>query len=170
MSSKWLSHPIVILNAWDTEGWSSSGRSAGPARAAEGPAEIATELGVAKSSVSLWVRDVDVRARRGRRAPRSPTRSAAQAGRDRRAPRRGPRPHRPLTEQEFLVAGAALYAGEGSKTDGRVALRQQRPADDLVLLAWLRRFFADRRVAAPVAPVPPRGPRPRRGERASGPS
>src|SRR4051794_29959864 len=87
--------------------------------------EIATELGVAKSSVSLWVRDVEFeprpRARVARR--REPNvlqrRKAAEIesllaeGRDRISR---------LTEQEFLVAGTALYAGEGSKTDGEVRL------------------------------------------------
>jgi hypothetical protein len=47
-----------------------------------------------------------------------------------------------LSEREFLVAGAALYAGEGSKTDGEVRFANTDPRMIAFFCAWLRRFFA----------------------------
>ena len=84
-------------------------------------AEIAARLGVSKSSVSLWVRDVefDPPPPRGRR--RAPNALQRRAGRDRPAGRGGPGRIGRLSEREFLVAGVALYAGEGSKRDGAVS-------------------------------------------------
>ncbi len=46
-----------------------------------------------------------------------------------------------LSEREFLVAGAALYAGEGAKTDGWVKLANSDPAMVRCFCAWLRHFF-----------------------------
>src|SRR5688500_13392185 len=79
--------------------------------------EIAEQLGVSKSSVSLWVRDVDFVPRdprygrwRAGRKPSSLTLRKQQEierllaeGRERMAN---------LSEREHLVAGVALYAGE----------------------------------------------------------
>jgi hypothetical protein len=82
--------------------------------------EIATELGVAKSSVSVWVRDVEFEPRPRVKVARRREPNALQRrkqveidelladGRDRIGR---------LAEKEFLVAGTALYAGEGAKTD-----------------------------------------------------
>ena len=46
-----------------------------------------------------------------------------------------------LSEREFLVAGAALYAGEGSKSDGRLAFVNSDPRMVLFFCSWFRRFF-----------------------------
>lgn len=46
-----------------------------------------------------------------------------------------------LSEREFLVTGAALYAGEGSKRDGAVALANTDPRFIAFFCAWLRHFF-----------------------------
>ena len=46
-----------------------------------------------------------------------------------------------LSEREFLVAGVALYAGEGSKTDGRLTFANSDPRMILFFCCWLRRFF-----------------------------
>ena len=84
--------------------------------------EIARRLGVSKSSVLLWTRDVSFQpvllTSARRRGPNAlQLRKAAEIerllaeGRERIGQ---------LSEQEFLAAGAALYAGEGSKTDGTV--------------------------------------------------
>jgi hypothetical protein len=105
--------------------------------------EIATELGVSKSSVSLWVRDVDFEPRPRRAArKRGPNKLqiAKQAeidemlawGRDRIGT---------MSEEAFLAAGAALYAGEGSKTDGMVTFSNSDPRMMRFFCAWLRRFF-----------------------------
>jgi len=105
--------------------------------------DIATELGVSKSSVSLWVRDVEF-------TP-SPRRYGAQ---------RRPHPAHEaklrqiqefnaegvdrigtFNEQAFLAAGVALYAGEGSKTEGEVRFANTDAAMVRFFCAWLRRFF-----------------------------
>jgi predicted transcriptional regulator len=105
--------------------------------------DIATKLGVSKSSVSLWVRDVEFephprRAAR-RRGPNILQRRKAEEieallaeGRQRIGQ---------MSEQEFLVAGAALYAGEGSKRDGDVVFANSAPRMIAFFCAWLRRFF-----------------------------
>lgn len=105
--------------------------------------DIAVELGVSRSSVSLWTRDIEVDLGPRRVATPRPNRL-----RDRRlaemdemnawgAERLGS-----LGEQAFLAAGAALYAGEGAKRDRRVSFANSDPAMIAFFLAWLRRFFA----------------------------
>lgn len=107
-------------------------------------ADIAARLGVAKSSVSLWVRDVAV-----------PPRQRAPTGRQRTPNLLERRKHAEierlreegrarigrLSEPEFLVAGTALYAGEGTKTDGDVAFTNTDATLVMFFCAWLRRFF-----------------------------
>jgi hypothetical protein len=46
-----------------------------------------------------------------------------------------------LSEREFLVAGVALYAGEGSKRDGAVRFANSDPRMIAFFCAWLRHFF-----------------------------
>lgn len=46
-----------------------------------------------------------------------------------------------LTDQEFLVAGTALYAGEGGKTDGKVSFANSDPRMIWFFCCWLRHFF-----------------------------
>jgi hypothetical protein len=106
-------------------------------------ADIARTLGVSKSSVSLWVRDV----------PFTPTLRL-------RGPHRRPHPAHEaklrqieelnhegverigtLSSQEFLVAGVALYAGEGGKGDGAVQFSNTDPTMIRFFCDWLRRFF-----------------------------
>lgn len=108
--------------------------------------EIADELGVAKSSVSVWVRDVSFTPRRrasGRRS-RNPGanklrwRKLAEIA---RLEREGVERVGRLSEREFLVAGAALYAGEGGKRDGHVKFANSDPLMIVLFLAWLRHFF-----------------------------
>jgi hypothetical protein len=114
--------------------------------------EIAADLSVSKSSVSLWCRDVELDravwdARRAERALpawtlRGPSVRAqrkqaqievfAAEGRERIGR---------LSDREFLVAGTALYAGEGAKTDGCVKLANTDPRIVEFFMAWLRRFF-----------------------------
>lgn len=108
--------------------------------------DIAHELGVSKSSVSLWARDVEMpEAARGvRRTPRrrgsnklqhskqAEIDELAQAGRDQIAV---------LSERDLLIAGTALYAGEGSKRDGTVDFANSDPAFIALFCRWLRHFF-----------------------------
>ena len=105
--------------------------------------DIAIELGVSKSSVSLWVRDVDFQPRPRRTARRRgpnvlQRRKAAEIERLRGEGliRLGS-----LSEQAFLAAGAALYAGEGSKADGAVVFANSDAKMVSFFCAWLRRFF-----------------------------
>ena len=108
---------------------------------------IATELGVAKSSVSLWVRDVTFNPR-----DRPPTRTPPH----RRAPNvlarrkqaqitellaEGAARIGKLSDRDLLIAGTALYAGEGHKRDGGTALTNSDPAIILFFCEWLRRCF-----------------------------
>ena len=107
-------------------------------------AEIATRLGVSKSSVSLWVRDVEfeplVRPPRGRRRDPNALQRRKQAEIDRLVEEGRARIGR-LSQREFLVAGVALYAGEGSKRDGEVRFANTDPRMVALYCAWLRRFF-----------------------------
>ncbi len=105
--------------------------------------EIAEELGVAKSSVSLWVRDVEFVPK-----PRQP------------GLHRAPHPWKvrkeaeiealllegcerigEMDDRDLYIAGVALYAGEGSKTDGRVRFANSDPRMIRLFCTWLRRFF-----------------------------
>ncbi len=107
-------------------------------------ADIAAELGVAKSSVSRWVRDVefDPRPRRTarRRAPSKVQRRKAADIELRRS--EGIARVGSMSEREFLLAGVGLYAGDGSKTGNEVAFSNSNP--DLVrfFCRWFREFFA----------------------------
>jgi predicted transcriptional regulator len=107
-------------------------------------ADIATRLGVSKSSVSLWVRDVAFvprpRVDRGRRRAPNALQRRKQAEIDRLLAEGRERVGR-LSEREFLVAGVALYAGEGTKADGAVRFSNSDPRMIVFFCAWLRRFF-----------------------------
>jgi hypothetical protein len=106
-------------------------------------AEIA-RLGVSRSSVSVWVRDVSFdplpRPHRGRRREPNALQRRRQAEIDRLVEDGRVRIGR-LTDRELLVAGVALYAGEGSKRDGAVRFANTDPRMIVFFCAWLRRFF-----------------------------
>jgi hypothetical protein len=114
--------------------------------------EIVAELGVSKSSVSVWIRDVEF----------DEATRAARAGANRRrgARRRGPNQLQQrkqaeivrliadgagwigdLTDRDLLIAGTALYAGEGAKTDGSVLFANSDPRMVALFLRFLRQFF-----------------------------
>ncbi len=106
-------------------------------------AEIAEQLHASKSSVSLWVRNVPFTPSKRRYGPRAryhpwQTRKLReieemnQWGADRIGR---------LTEKAFLAAGAALYAGEGSKRDHSVRFANTDVAMVQFFCAWLRQFF-----------------------------
>ena len=106
--------------------------------------EIAERLGVSKSSVSLWVRDVEFtptpRVTRGRRRDPNALQRRKQGEIERLVEEGRVRIGR-LSEREFLVAGVALYAGEGAKRDGAVKFANSDPRMIAFHCAWLRRFF-----------------------------
>ena len=107
--------------------------------------EIATELGVSKSSVSLWTRDVPVVPRphpNGRFGARNRGPNALQrrkAEEIERLDRVGVQQLGLLSDQAFLAAGAALYAGEGGKGGGAVIFANSDPTMMAFFCAWLRR-------------------------------
>jgi hypothetical protein len=108
-------------------------------------AEIAARVGVSKSTVSLWVRDVEfdgpvVRTVRGRRRDPNALQRRKQGEIERLLDEGRVRIGR-LSEREFLVAGIALYAGEGAKRDGSVVLANSDPQMVAFFCAWLRQFF-----------------------------
>jgi len=105
--------------------------------------EIATALNVAKSSASIWVRDVPF-------TP-SPRRTGAHR---RRHPFHDAKVRRieelnvigrhvigELGDDAFLAAGVALYAGEGSKRDGAVRFANSDPEMIRFFCRWLREVF-----------------------------
>jgi AcrR family transcriptional regulator len=106
--------------------------------------EIADELGVAKGSVSVWVRDVEFTPKpRNRGHPSGPkhpmrARKEAEIGQCR------------AEAEEFVAAlddealnlfALGLYAGEGSKSSGCVSMANTNPLLLAVFAAWLRRAF-----------------------------
>src|SRR4051794_33881084 len=106
--------------------------------------DIATELGVAKSSVSLWVRDVafEPQARRRSINRRPHPQHVARLAEIEQCDRLGVERIGQLSDDAFLAAGAALYAGEGSKTESKVTFANTDPRMITYFCAWLRRFFA----------------------------
>lgn len=106
--------------------------------------DIAAVVGVSKSSVSLWTRDVEFVATTGRRGPRRRGPNALQRRKVAEIAEmneRGEARLGTLSEQAFLAAGAALYAGEGSKGDGSVKFANSDPRMVAFFLKWLRKFF-----------------------------
>ena len=104
---------------------------------------IAEELGVSKSSVSLWVRDVPFTPSKRRYGPQAryhpwQTRKLQEIAEMREW---GLGKIGRLSEKAFLAAGAALYAGEGSKTGHCVTFANTDPTMVHFFCAWLRRFF-----------------------------
>lgn len=107
-------------------------------------ADIASELGVSKSSVSLWVRDVAFtpNPRRRTRAPRPSSLHVRKLAEIEATKRAGAAAIGQLNEREFLMLGIALYAGEGGKTDGSVRFANSDPRMIRSFVTWLRYFFA----------------------------
>ncbi|MEM9518787.1 MAG: helix-turn-helix domain-containing protein [Actinomycetota bacterium] len=105
--------------------------------------DIAAELGVSKSSVSVWVRDVDFEPQPRRRArKRGPNKlERAKLAEIERCRVEGIERIGTLSEREFLMAGLGLYAGDGAKGGTEVALANSDPAMISFFLAWLRTFF-----------------------------
>jgi hypothetical protein len=105
--------------------------------------DIATELGVSKSSVSRWVRDVPFTPSKRRTGPQRRPHPLHEAKLAQIAALNAEGIERigTLSDAAFLAAGIALYAGEGSKRDGAVNFANTDPAMVRFFCAWLRRFF-----------------------------
>jgi AcrR family transcriptional regulator len=106
-------------------------------------ADIAETLGVSKSSVSLWVRDIEIEVRRRVAVNRRPhAQHIAKLAEIEECDSVGAERIGVLSNEAFLVAGVALYAGEGSKGDGRVSFANTDPSMVRFFCVWLRKFFA----------------------------
>ena len=105
--------------------------------------DIAAELAVSRSSVSLWTRDVAVEMgpRRRPSAPRPNRLRDARLAEIEAMDHAGVERLGALSDQAFLAAGAALYAGEGAKRDASVMFANSDPTMVAFFCAWLRRFF-----------------------------
>jgi hypothetical protein len=105
---------------------------------------IADELGVAKGTASVWVRDVDFVPRprnRGHPAgPKHPMRLKKEAEiaqcRVEADSWLGE-----VSDRDLALFALALYAGEGSKADGSVVFANSDPVLIKVFVTWLRRHF-----------------------------
>ena len=107
--------------------------------------EIASELGVSKASVSVWVRDVDFTPKpRNRGHPAGPhhpmrVRKEAEIAQCRH--------HADsfigaVSERDLTMFALALYAGEGSKTGGSLVFANSDPVLMRIFVDWLRSAFA----------------------------
>ena len=129
-------------------GWATEARSSNRNE----HASYAPRAGRTKSSVSLWCRD-------------SPVDEATWSARARANRNEGARNRRPnklqlakqeqieecrrqaaaligaLSERELLVAGTALYAGEGGKGDHSVTFSNSDPRMVALFMLWFRQFF-----------------------------
>ena len=104
--------------------------------------DIATQLGVAKSSVSLWVRDVPFTPKQRQYGPNRPNRLHDEKLAQIEAMNRAAIGWiGVLADDAFLAAGVALYAGEGSKRDGKIVFANSDPAMVRFFCIWLRRYF-----------------------------
>jgi len=112
-------------------------------------------VGAGKGAVSVWVRDVefDEEARLARELDRKAQGQAAARRRGPNALQRrkqaeidalrawGSREIGSMSDRDLLIAGVALYAGEGAKNDGCVRFANCDTRMISVFCLWLRRFF-----------------------------
>jgi hypothetical protein len=107
---------------------------------------------VAKSSVSLWCRDVPV----GEAVWSARARANRNEGARNRAPNRLQLAKRQqiedcrqmasqligaMSDRDLLIAGTALYAGEGGKREHSVTFSNSDPRMVALFMRWFRRFF-----------------------------
>lgn len=106
-------------------------------------ADIASELGVAKSSVSRWVRDVEFAPNPRRTARNRPPNKLqrAKAAEIERFQCEGRERFASVSKAEFFTAGLGLYAGDGAKRGTTVQFSNSNPALVGFYCRWLRTFF-----------------------------
>ena len=101
--------------------------------------DIAAELGVARSSVSLWTRDVPFTPGPRRSRERGPNvLQRRKADEIERLRVEGSDIVGHLSDRDLLIAGTALYAGEGDKRDGSVGFTNSDPRMIDLFCRWLR--------------------------------
>jgi hypothetical protein len=107
--------------------------------------DIATTLSVSKSSISLWVRDVaiePIKRRPSHRSAHNHPLHLAKVAEIEECDRLGVERIGNLSDEAFFAAGIALYAGEGSKTDGAVLFANSDEAMVRFFCVWLRHYFS----------------------------
>src|SRR5947209_1171695 len=106
-------------------------------------ADIAQKLGVSKSSVSLWVRDVPFTPSPRRLGPHRRPHPAHEAKLRQidELNQKGVERIGVLNEAAFLTAGVAFYAGEGTKGGHEVRFANTDPEIVRFFCVWLRHFF-----------------------------
>ncbi len=99
---------------------------------------------MAKSSVSVWVRDVDFVPKprnRGHRSHRPHPLHLAKLAEIEQCRTEAIELITPVSDRDLLLFGLALYAGEGSKRDGELRFANSNAAFMGIYAAWLRTFF-----------------------------
>ena len=106
--------------------------------------EIADELDVSKSSASLWCRDVEFTPKprnRGHSGHKPHPLHVKKLEEIERCRLEAEEIVGALSERDLLMFCLALYAGEGSKTEGSVIFANSDPLLIAVFISWLRSFF-----------------------------
>jgi transcriptional regulator with XRE-family HTH domain len=106
--------------------------------------EIADELGVAKGSVSVWVRDVDFTPKprnRGHSGQQPHPLHLKKVAEIERCRIEAEAAYRELTDEQLDAFALGLYAGEGAKTPGAVSMANTNPVLLRLFVDWLRRRF-----------------------------
>ncbi len=116
--------------------------------------EISTYLGVSKSSASLWVRDIiltveqlenlrkaEIKGKERGRLKSALLQKKRRTNQIEEARDEGIGVMSGLSEREFLIAGSALYWGEGSKKSQQVEFCNSDPKMIKFLIGWLKFNF-----------------------------
>ena len=106
--------------------------------------EIADELGVAKGSVSVWVRDVDFTPKprnRGHSTQQPHPLHLKKLAEIERCRVEAEAKYRNLSDAQLDSFALGLYAGEGAKTRGVVSMANTNPMLMRLFVDWLRRSF-----------------------------
>lgn len=106
--------------------------------------EIAEELGVSKSSASVWVRGVDLVPKprmRGHSGCRPHPLTIRKEAEIERCREEGDAFIGEVSDRDLTMFALALYAGEGSKTDGSVVFSNSDPVLMRIFIKWFRSHF-----------------------------
>ncbi|MDP4001806.1 MAG: hypothetical protein Q8P69_02040 [bacterium] len=115
--------------------------------------DIAKKLDVSPSTVSIWCRDITLSPTQIKQLLKSKEKNitagrlrGAQIQRERKLTRiemakQEALKLKSLTENEFWIAGLALYLAEGSKRMGRVQFTNSDPRIIKFMLRWFKKFY-----------------------------
>jgi transcriptional regulator with XRE-family HTH domain len=116
--------------------------------------DVAEKLIIAKSTVSIWCRDIKLTKKQIARLLRSKQKKitrgrlkGAQVQKMKRleaiklATQEASMKLKALTDGEFFIAGLALYLAEGSRNMGRVHFTNSNPRIIKFVLRWFKKFY-----------------------------